>query len=448
MKLFKFVEAVRSSYWFVPAVMAMIGVALGILIVWFDAGPGEDLLSGLGWYQSAKPDGAREVLSTIAGSMITVAGVVFSITIVAIAYASSQYGPHVLSNFMSDRGNQVTLGTFIATFLYCIVLLRTIRGGESDFVPQIGVVLGLLLAVCSIGVFIYFIHHVTQSIHINTVAANIGRQLIASIEDRYPACLGEPPDQDPSEGEVGLAERQVVAQTWQIASESSGYIQGVDERQLMDIAVRHDLVLRLLHRPGDYVHEGRALLEAVSARFLGDEATERLRECYSIGTRRTPRHDLDFLVDQLVEIAGRALSTGVNDPTTAATCLDWLGAGASEMARRRLPSPLRMDEQGSLRAIARGEDFEGFVDRAFGALRQYSARDRNAAIHLLRTLAQVTLDCRATNQRDCIRSEADRLVEQAQAALDTVAFEEVRRCRVALSFFAPEAPAAEPRTGG
>ncbi len=129
-------SAVRSSYWFVPSLRALCGILLGGIMIWVDASLGASWIEGLGWYQQVRTDGAREVLSTIAGSMVTVAGVVFSITIVALSYASSQYGPRVLTNFMDDRGNTVTLGTFIATFLYSLMVLRTIRGGEEDFVPQ------------------------------------------------------------------------------------------------------------------------------------------------------------------------------------------------------------------------------------------------------------------------------------------------------------------------
>ncbi|MDQ3479342.1 MAG: DUF2254 domain-containing protein, partial [Pseudomonadota bacterium] len=134
-RVFQLMYDLRASYWLVPAIMALLAIALGAVTVWLDAGPAAGIMDGLGWYQKAKPDGAHQVLSTIAGSMITVAGVVFSITIVAIAYAASQYGPRILTNFMTDRGNQVTLGTFIGTFVYCLVVLRTIRGGdEGQFV--------------------------------------------------------------------------------------------------------------------------------------------------------------------------------------------------------------------------------------------------------------------------------------------------------------------------
>jgi uncharacterized membrane protein len=152
-RFFQIMYDLRASYWFVASIMALLGILLGGIMVYLDAGPGAGWLDGLGWYQKAKPDGAHQVLSTIAGSMITVAGVVFSITIVAIAYAASQYGPRILTNFMTDRGNQVTLGTFIATFVYCLVVLRTIRGGdEGEFVPQMAVMVGLVCRSCTMKV--------------------------------------------------------------------------------------------------------------------------------------------------------------------------------------------------------------------------------------------------------------------------------------------------------
>lgn len=323
--IFKTVESVRASYWFVPSVMAAMALLLGLFTVWLDAGPGSDWLSGLGWYQSVKPDGAHEVLSTIAGSMITVAGVVFSITIVALAYASSQYGPRVLTNFMSDRGNQVTLGTFIATFVYCLVVLRTIRGGDEEFVPQLAVMVGLLFAFCSIGVLIYFIHHVPQSIHVNNVVARVGKQLIDGVQDRFPAFIGDPPD--PAEEVRNASDKAVSILTADereeevaiVRSRATGYIQAVDEEELLAVTRAYDIVVRLHYQPGNYLHAGRALLEVWPAARLTDRGADELRAAYVVGNKRTPRGDLNFLIDELVEIAARALSTGVNDPYTANT---------------------------------------------------------------------------------------------------------------------------------
>ena len=380
--------AVRSSYWFVPSVMALAAIILGGAMVWLDVRLGTDWINGVSWYQQIGVDGAREVLSTIAGSMITVAGVVFSITIVALSYASSQYGPRVLTNFMTDRGNTVTLGTFIATFLYCLAVLRTIHGGDEDFVPQLSVFLALLLAVCSIAVLIYFIHHVPQTIHINHVVARIGEQLIEDAKKRFPAMIGEGMADDDSS-------LPLSGQRWTtVTSDATGYIQSIDEEALMHLAIRQDVLVRLRYRPGDFLMQGRGLAEVSPAGRLADEASDKLRQCFTVGNKRTPENDIMFLVSELVEIAARALSPGINDPMTAVTCLDWVGAGGSEFASRQLPRRVRVDDHNMPRIIAIPVSFRDYLDRSFGRLRHYVAADVIAGLHFLRTLGELATSCR------------------------------------------------------
>jgi uncharacterized membrane protein len=427
---FRLIEGLRASYWFVPSLMAFFAIVLGALMVWLDSGPATGLLDGLGWYQKAKPDGAHQVLSTIAGSMITVAGVVFSITIVAIAYAASQYGPRILTNFMSDRGNQVTLGTFIATFVYCLVVLRTIRGGdEGEFVPQIAVMVGLLLALCSIAVLIYFIHHVPNSIHINNVVARIGKQLLRSVDDRFPAQVGDPPDQaEPLSAELSAGERALVDGTGAkpVRAEGNGYLEAVDDEALMETACGQDLVVRLHHIPGDYLFDGEVIVSAWPAERVDEATGDALRRSYALGNSRTPAQDIFFLVDELVEIAARALSTGVNDPYTAITCLDWLGAATAQMGRRRMPSPRRVDPQGTVRVIAVPDSYAEFIERGFGRMRPYVARDVTAARHMLDTLAQVSARCLPLDLSPLFAAQAEALMTLAERELHGPSLERLR----------------------
>ena len=444
-RLFQLMYDLRASYWFVPSVMAFLAIVLGAVMVWLDAGPGAGLLDSLGWYQKAKPDGAHQVLSTIAGSMITVAGVVFSITIVAIAYAASQYGPRILTNFMSDRGNQVTLGTFIATFVYCLVVLRTIRGGdEGEFVPQLAVMVGLLLALCSIAVLIFFIHHVPRSIHINTVVAQIGKQLLRSVEARFPEQLGDGPakevgqrrDAVPAAVEVGAVE---------IRSTADGYIEAVHDETLMGTASKKDLTIRLHFGPGDYTLRGQALMSAWPALEIDDSTRRALQQSFSIGSSRTPAQDIFFLVDELVEIAARALSPGVNDPYTAMTCLDWLTAATAELGRRHVPSPERVDDDGAVRVIALPESFAGFVDRGFGRMRQYLARDMNAAARAFDSLAAAGSQSAQVGQKRALGEEAHKLLLLVDRELDgpsrDTAREHYRSALKTLGLETPLAPA-------
>jgi uncharacterized membrane protein len=432
-RILKLLENVRSSYWFVPSVMALGALILGATIIYVDARIGSEWLDGLGWYQSNKPDGAQEVLSTIAGSAITVAGVVFSITIVSVSYAASQYGPRVLTNFMSDRGNQVTLGTFIATFLYCLVVLRTIRGGdEGGFVPDLAIIVALLLALCSIAVLIFFIHHVPRSIHVNTVIAGIGRQLIASLDDRFPEFIGQ-------SSESGRAHEKAVpvplrglplrppADVTCVVSPRTGYIEAIDDEVLMKVASRSNLVLRLEYQPGDYIHAGRSFALAWPKDQVSDEDLAKLQETFAVSSGRTPLQDTRFLVDELVEVGARALSPGVNDPFTAISCLDWLGAVLSEVARRKLPSPHRLDDSGALRVIAPPISFAGYVERALGQFRQYLATDKNACLHAILTVERVVDACLNDEQIAVLAAEVEALCASAREALDGPLFEIVER---------------------
>lgn len=410
--LFKLLQSLRASYWFVPTLMALAALVLGAVMVWVDARIGSAWLDGLGWYQKAKPEGAREVLSTIAGSMITVAGVAFSITIVAIAFAAGQYGPRVLTNFMSDRGNQVTLGTFIATFAYSLIVLRTIHGGDSDFVPQLAVAVALVLALCSIGVLIYFIHHVPQSIHVNSVVTRIGRQLVDHIGRQFPTCFGEAAADAPTPPPAAMRDKAVA-----IRACANGYVQAIDEDSLMTLACDHDLIVWLERVAGDFMQKGQLIAFAAPAARVGEEVAGKIRGSYSLGGQRTPAQDLLFPIDELVEIAARALSPGINDPYTAMSCIDWLGAAAGEMARRGPPSDWRADREGQVRVHAPTFSFEEQVRRGFGRMRPYVATDPNASVHALHVLAASAQSCMSSGQVAVLAREAEQLVELARTEL-------------------------------
>ncbi len=416
-----------SSYWFVPTLMAFAAILLAGGMVALDSYIGSAWMDGYVWLYASRPDGARQVLSSIGGSMITVAGTVFSVTIAAVVYASGQYGPRLLTNFMRDRGNQVTLGTFIATFLYCLLVLRTIHSPEESdgagFVPNLALLVGVLLALCSIGVLIYFIHHVPSKIHINSVIEDVGDRLLRGVDDRFPRFVGEAPnDHEAALSDIPAtfrnnADAAAGRERRSVEAEGTGYIQFLDDEAVMRLAKKHDLVLRLQYQPGDFVHVGRALMEVSPPAQCDDDCTDALRGVYTIGSRRSALQDLRFLIDELVEIAARALSPGVNDPFTAVTCLDWLGAALSDLAERSLPSHLRVDDEGALRVIAHPVTFASFMDRSFGALAQYCATDMIAAMRYLNALGEVSLECDQPDRRAVVRDYADKLVELAAEGL-------------------------------
>lgn len=379
-------QSLRSSYWFVPAVMTAGAAVLAFASVALDRRVGVDFADEMEWIFSGGSEGARAVLQVVAGSVMSTAGIVFSITIAALSLASSQLGPRLLQNFMRDTGNQVVLGTFISTFIFCLLVLRTIRGeANGAFVPEISVTFAVLLALASVGVLIYFIHHVSVSIQAPTVVAEVGAELAEHAERTFPTgeLLEEYPE--PPALPAGFHARAAP-----IDCLRDGYVQALDEDALVEIARERDLLIEIVRRPGHFVACGAALAYVWPPEALDAELRKKLRARFITGRKRTAEQDVEFAAGQLVEVAVRALSPSLNDPFTAVACLDWLGAGLCRAARGRAPGPVRADGEGRPRLhYASPLSFAGLVDHSFDQIRQYGAGVPAVAIRMLETIAQV-----------------------------------------------------------
>lgn len=416
LRLFR--QAVMMSYWFVPSLMALGAAALSFGAVTLDQMLDVAWLEGSPWLYTSTPDGARAVLSTIAGSAITVAGVAFSITTVAVAQTAARYGPRLLTNFMQDRGNQVTLGTLIGTFLYGLLVLRTVRGADGSvdsFVPHIAVLGAFVLAFASLGVLIYFLHHIPQSLHISNIVARLGHGLDGAIDALFPEKLGQAPagrrggDRNAGAGDRAAWRPEDAAP---IRIDRSGYIQSLDVEALMRRARADDLVLRLERRPGDFVRRGEVLAYAWPATRASGAAADGVRDAFAVGAYRGEAQDAMYLVDRLVEVAAKALSPGLNDVFTATNALDWLAAALAKLARQEVPDTCRYDEQGGLRVIApRPYTFEDFVDAAFDRLRPYVEADRTAAVEMMGAIAKVAQATEAEDRRRLLLTHAEALRE-------------------------------------
>ncbi|MGE4218031.1 MAG: DUF2254 domain-containing protein [Alphaproteobacteria bacterium] len=375
-------ERVRASFWFLPAGMAAGAILLAFLTVALDARIGGDALRRFGWLYTFGPEGARALLSAIASSMITVAAVTFSITMLTLQLASSQFGPRLLRNFMRDRGTQLVLGTFIATFAYCLLVLRTVRGTEdAHFVPHLAVMAGMVMALASIAVLIFFVHHVASSIRIETLLARLSAETLAAVDRLYPARMGKAP----SAGSHALPPDFETAHR-AVPAGRGGYVERILVGSLVEIAAEFDLVLRIAARPGVFVKTSDALLLAYPASRVSDEIAARLASALAIGSERTPEQDLEFSLRRIVEIAQRALSPGVNDPTTALYCLDRIGEALARLAERDLPSPHRADDAGRLRVVTEVRTLTDIACPALAAVARYGVGDADVAAKLVAIL--------------------------------------------------------------
>lgn len=389
-RLLKYFDDIRSSYWFLPGLMAVLSILLSFLTIVLDGILQTEVRETLGFLWGGGPEGTRGLLETLAGSMITVAGVTFSVTMVALSMASSQFGSRLLRNFMADTGNQVVLGTFISTFLYSLLVLRTVRTGEDEFVPYISVTVAIVLAIASIGVLIYFIHHVALIMQAPYVVGEVAKDLLKTIERVFVNAVDE-------EGRAGgeLEEQAELPEAFeeeavQILAKESGYLQAVDDKGLLELGRKHDLVFKLPYRPGHFIISKYPLMLLYPKERLNDEIRKKVVKAFFIGRERTHTQDVEFALEQLVELAVRALSTGINDPFTATSCIDWLGAALAKVSEMNFPSNARYDDDGILRIIyERPFTFEGLINAAFNQIRQNSAGNLSVKIRLLEALTLI-----------------------------------------------------------
>lgn len=376
---------IRSSLWFLPALLTLAAIVLALLTVWIDQSLLLDQRTQVGWLFGGGSEGARGVLEAIASTMVTVTALVFSITVVALQLASSQLSPRVLRAFMGDRGNQTVLGFFIGTFTYALLVLRAVRTPLEDsggFVPALSVTVAIILALVSVALLIFFVHHAANAMRASVVidrAAGATRDLINHL---FPEEIGEGArSSSPARLETRPSAR--------VRSEASGYLQVINADSLFDLAERHALIIRIEPCLGDFILPGETVAAVWPQDTRDDEVTAAIRGALVLGPERTLQADVAFGFQQLSDIAIKALSPGVNDPTTAEICVDRLGELFVRLANRGQPDEVRSANDGRVRVVLQGPAFADLVDQALDPIRHYGAGDPNVAAHLLGVLGRV-----------------------------------------------------------
>lgn len=419
-------QDLRGSLWFVPGVMAIAAMALALVMLRLDDWWAPTWILESGWIYSRSAAGARDLLSTVAASMITIAGLTFSIVVVALQLASSQFGPRVLRNYMRDRGSQFVLGTYIATFLYCLMVMRTIGDVDADQ-PRLAVTVGVGLAIASLAVLIYFLHHSAKSIHAPNVIAGVARELRGSIDRIYPAKVGEPAPHLPMPITDSALETTIDA-------DADGYLQRVDGDALIAVAEDHDLVVRVLHRPGDFVFAGQPLLAVSPVHAMSADRDASLKRALFLGSQRTAEQDVEFCFEQLVQVGLRALSPAYNDPLTAAACIEHLGAALHRLLQRDEPPSVRAGRSAQPRVIAPPVGVDRLIDLVLTPLIE-SAGGSSIVLHQLsKTLEVLAPQARTHDVRDALAA-ATAMIEHAAQSLESPRVREavINRSRATLS---------------
>lgn len=412
-KLLSLWESIHTSFWFLPALIALGSIGLSYGLIQLDKALSWDVERPGAIYYPGGPEGARLLLSTIAGSMITVAGVTFSITIVALTLASSQFGPRLLRNFMADKGTQLVLGTFIGTFVYCMLVLRSIQEDNADvFVPRISITVGIVLALASFGILIFFFHHASTSIQADRVIEAAYHDLIESM-DAFFSDAGPKPSNPQLEDHTEIESRGA---TTTVFSRKSGYIRAIDLEGLMASATEHDLTIRLVSRAGNFAYE-RTPLAVVAGGQIDTTVERHIRRAWILGASRTLEQDVEFPIQQMVDMALRALSPSLNDPYTAMSCIDRLGGAVCHVNAKQFPPARRYDDEGRLRLILHEYTYEGILDAAFNQIRQNARQSVAVHIRLLESLKAAAMTARTDEQRQVIHRHVERVHRASQQAL-------------------------------
>jgi len=394
----------------------MVVLVVGMFIVTLNA----DLAAAGGrlalplWVSSGGPDVARQILIAIAAAVITVAGVLFSITILVLQLASQQFGPRMLRNFIRDIGTQISLGAFVATFVYSILALQAVSDPPQSFVPHLSTTVAVGLVLVDLGVLIYFIDHVASSIQLTSVVSGIAQDFRTTLaqlqadEWQLVHLRAEEEDFDALTRSAELGDS--------IAAQESGFLQAVGYKRLVAIATESDAVIRLLHRPGHFVVAGQPLARVIPRQAVGPVSRALVRT-HLVGPNRTLTQDPGFAIDQLVEVALRALSPAVNDTFTALNCIDWLGDCLCHAYAQRLPSGIYCDAEGNVRVIEPVITHERLLKGATDKIRQAGRGMPAILIRQLEHMQKVMTQVSTPGQREAVLHHASIVLRASEESV-------------------------------
>jgi len=403
-----------ENLWVIPSLLTAGAIALSFALIALDRSAWGQSLANQDWVYPIDPPGARLTLSTLAGSMITVTSLVFSLTILALTVAAQQLGPRLLRSFVRDRATQVVLGVFVSTFVFALLVLRAVKDTDgADFVPYLSLAVALVLAITSLGALIYFMHHIAKTIQADTVIANVTDDLHEVLARTFPLSADRETEGG-NESDAASVRASVRENGRAIEAGRGGYIQIIDYESLLETAVEKNLSFVLPSRSGHFVISNSTLALAAPADAVNDELVEAVRDHILIGARRTPARDPEFLIANLVEIAVRALSAGVNDHYTATACVDRLCEALAEILRRPpLPSTMA-DRRGTVRLVRDSPTFAHLLDSAFNEIRQSAPGNVAVLSRVADRLVMLGELAKRPSERQALHRHAGRLRETAQ----------------------------------
>lgn len=372
----------------------------------------------------ADPQVAQVILGAIAASIMTVVSIVFAVMLMTLTLASMQFSPRIIVSFVRDRVTQWTLGIFLGTFCYCVAALPAARNAPRPFAPVLTVLGAMLLSVVCVGWLLFFIHHISQAINVNQIVDRIANETMVMIDEMMPHPRRHP----------HLDHEPIDLSTWNtpLLSQSSGYIRYVDLGRLVSLAKSYSVKVHVLRRVGQFVPHGIPYLNVYKGERLTAEGVFELHSAFDFGPSRTLQQDIEFGVLQIVDVALKAISPAVNDPSTAISCVDQISRILIRFASRELPVSLLCDPPGVVRARIAWPDFERILDAAFDQIRMYSKTDLAVSLRMMRALGDIAITLLDPAEQRAIAERGRRIVEGCAEKLHPREVQELRNRQAAL----------------
>lgn len=408
-RIIHFFEVISANFWMIPLFSLFFGAGLAFLNFYLDKtlyARHIEFPQLFLYFNNSQ--NIRSLLSTSAASILGVAGVSFSITIASLTLASQQFGPRLIRNFMLDRFNQLVLGGFIGTFLYCFLMLQFTSSMDLEkstpFISMIGL---LILVILCLLLLVFFIHHIAVAIQADSVISDVDRELVSQIQKLFPDEY-EQQDKLPKLEAPFNFEEKIKQQGKKIRAQKSGYLQAIDLEYVVAQVTENNCVIKFTIKPGDFVITN----SVIGYSLENDESdheniAKKINSALLIGEKGTSEQDPEFAIRQLVEVAVRALSPGINDPFTAIACINKLGNNIAFLINRQFPSDQHVGEDGRLLVQLKPFTFNGIVEASFNQIRQNGDSDVAVTIHLLKTLHKLILQARTIEQEKALKTQVD-----------------------------------------
>jgi uncharacterized membrane protein len=411
-------DRLKVSFWFAPLVMAVAAILLARVMAWVDVRIPNEMLENSNLVLSGTVSELRSTLVTIATTTLATAGVVFTLLTLPLSTVAAQYGSRLLRLFLGDRTTQFVLGMFVGTFVYCLAAATSIPPVDVTLPiqpqgPQISATVGLFLMIATFASLILLVQHVSTMLQAPNIAAAAGAQLLDVVGTEIPDEVRS--GDDLSQTGQGAPEPLVETAGYPVCVRDTGYIQYIDPEYMLVLARESNLVIRLLHKPGHFVWSGTVVALVWPAGRVDARLDEQIRHAFRLGNLRTPTEDVEYAVNQLVEMAVRAMSPAINDPFTAMTCLDHLRNGLALFAQRREEAPNIYDGKGQLRLVFEPVTFDELLSATFDMLRHASCDNASVLLHMLEVIDAIGQETKSPEARQKLLRHVGLIQAESQA---------------------------------